>query len=195
MKVFKFTELFRIDSNNVKLLINDKKYFSRSRLIKNDNFFLNKFGVYFIFDTRINLKKKINKLNNLIYIGKAGGTINSKSKPGKGQNFFERLHKHWLVSIGADKKFKPKPYLGISGNKHWRSYRSQKSEKIIYKKKMILSENHFNWKIGLNIMNNNSFEDKKNISNFEAFSINYYKEITGHIPICNDKFEKINLMN
>ena len=61
MKVFKFTELFKIDNNNVNLLINEKKYFPRSRLIKNNNFFLNKFGVYFIFDSRINLKKKNQK--------------------------------------------------------------------------------------------------------------------------------------
>ena len=190
-KIFKFSDLFSIDEKNTHSLVRKNKYFPISNLIKLKNPILNKFGVYFIFDKRIIQKKNNQFLKSLIYIGSAGGSVKKKvlSKPNTGETFFKRIHKHWLVTIGADKYLKPKPFSSISGSKKWRDYRNQINRDIIYKKKFDLEKNHLNLVVGIIEMKNLSNADKKKIHYFEQFVIHKFKEKYGHIPICNTEYK------
>ena len=193
-QIYKFLDLFSINEKKTNDLIDNNNYSSISKLIKLKNPILNKFGVYFIFDKRIIQKKNNKFLKNLIYIGSAGGNIkkNKSVKPNTGENFFQRIHKHWLVTIGADKYSKPRPYKSISGSKKWRDYRNQITKNVIYIKKFDLKKNHHNFLVGMISMKNLNYEDKMRIHYLEQFAIYKFKKEYGYIPICNteDKIDK-----
>ena len=110
-KDHKFTDLFIINSNNVRDYSVNKKKKTPSELIENSGKkILNKFGVYFLSDIRIKQKTNKKYLDNLIYIGQAGGNIQKNMK--SGEDFYDRIHKHWLKSIGADKKKQIQSHYG-----------------------------------------------------------------------------------
>ncbi len=193
-QIYKFLDLFTINDDKTNDLIEKNNYSSISKLIKLKNPILNRFGVYFIFDKRVIQKKNNKFLKHLIYIGSAGGNIkkNKFIKPDSGESFFQRIHKHWLVTIGADKYSKPKPYKSISGSKKWRDYRDQKAKNVTYVGKFDLKKNHKNLLIGMISMKNSNLQDKIKIHYLEQFAIYKFKKEYRHIPICNtdDKIDK-----
>jgi len=190
LEIFKFKELFNIYESNLYEFINNKKYQPVTKLIKLKNNILKKHGVYLIFDNRIVQKKNRDPFKNLIYIGQAGGAIQKKLR--SGETFFDRIHKHWLVTVGADKFFGPKSYSGISGSAKWRNYRNKKTKEIIYKNDFNLIKNHEHLLIHLMPMPNNTIDDKIKIQMLEDFFIYKFNKVYGHIPVCNFKRPKKN---
>lgn len=185
MKIFNFNKLFEINKTNTKSILNKEKYYPVSQLIKLKDKILYNYGVYLIFDKRISQKKSKNIFNNLIYIGQAGGNIQKNVK--KGECFFDRIHKHWLVTIGADKYYKIKPYSGIQGSSKWRSFRDKKNKEITYSENFFLEENHENFLVSLVTMKNETIEDKVKIKMFEEFLIFKFFKMYGKIPVCNSE--------
>ena len=189
-EIFEFNVLFNIYESNLYEFINNKRYQPTSKLIKLKNNILKKHGVYLIFDNRVVQKKNLKAFKNLIYVGQAGGTIQKKLK--SGETFFDRIHKHWLVTVGADKFSSPKSYSGISGSIKWRNYRNKKTKEIIYKNDFNLINNHQNLLIHLMPMPNDTIDDKIKIQMLEDFFIYKFSKVYGHIPVCNSKNAKKN---
>jgi len=188
-KDHKFTDLFIINSNNVRDYSVNKKKKTRSELIENSGKkILNKFGVYFLSDIRIKQKTNKKYLDNLIYIGQAGGNIQKNMK--SGEDFYDRIHKHWLKSIGADKKNKYNPITGISVSVKWIKYREQKCEYINYKKNFNILDSHKFYRVAFIPMRAKTMEDKSKIKMLESFALYKFHNIHGYYPICNTEKPK-----
>lgn len=187
--IYKFTDLFVVNSSNVCDYLENNKKKTSTELIKSKNKkILDKFGVYFLFDTRITQKTNKKYLNNLIYIGQAGGNIQKNMT--LGENFYDRIHKHWLKSIGADKKNRYNPFKGISVSSKWIKYREQKCDDINYIKVFNVKDNHKFYKLGFIPMSAKTPKEKSKIKLLESFALYKFHKTHGLYPICNTEKPK-----
>ena len=186
MKIYNFADLFKINFKNTKkFILNEKTFKTQDLITPKKQKVLDEYGVYFLFDKRVGYESKKRYLNQLIYIGQAGGNIQKNAK--RGENFFDRIHKHWLKSIGAEKSSRPKEFKGISISAKWKLYRSQLSKGVKFKKNFSLIENHLNYKVGLVVLKSKTKEEKIKIKLFEDYSMYKFFIENGIYPICNSK--------
>ena len=186
MKIYNFDDLFKINFKNTeKFILNKSPFKTQDLIVPKKQKVLNQYGVYFLFDKRVGYNSKKQYLNKLIYIGQAGGNIQKNAK--SGENFFDRIHKHWLKSIGAEKSSRPKEFPGISISAKWKLYRSQLSKGVKFAKNFSLLENHLNYKVGLVVLKSKTKEEKIKIKLFEDYSMYKFFIENGIYPICNSQ--------